>query len=179
MVEIRTRRLLLRPASAADLAPIHAILGDPRATAYWSTLPHDSLEESREWLARMMAIAPDAGEDFVVELDGRVIGKSGLYRFPEIGFIFHPEYWGMGLAGEALRAVLDRAFDVHGLPAVEADVDPRNQASLRLLAGLGFRETGRAEKTWLIGGQYCDSVYLRLDPRRYSLPAVPCPDRPI
>ena len=66
------------------------------------------------------------GEDFIVELDGRLIGKAGLWRFPEIGFILHPDHWGRGFAREALGFVIDRAFDVHGLPKVDADVDPRN-----------------------------------------------------
>ncbi|GAO38765.1 putative acetyltransferase [Sphingomonas changbaiensis NBRC 104936] len=162
MIEIRTERLRLRPATAADLPSIHSILSDPRATAYWSTPPHQYLEQSRAWLRGMIDIPADEGEDFVVEQDGRVIGKAGLYRFPEIGFIFNPEMWGRGFAAEALRAVLDRAFNLHGLAFVEADVDPRNEAALKLLARLGFRESGRKERTWLVGEEWCDSVYLRL-----------------
>ena len=163
MVEIRTERLLLRRATAADLTALHAILGNKRATAFWSTPPHRDLEQTREWLQSMIDIAAHEGEDFIVELDGRVIGKAGLYRFPEIGFILHPDVWGRGFAAEALQPVLDRAFLVHGLAAVEADVDPRNAASLNLLARLGFHETGRKKRTWRVGERWCDSVYLRLD----------------
>jgi RimJ/RimL family protein N-acetyltransferase len=43
-----------------------------------------------------------------------------------------------------------------------ADVDPRNVASLRVLDRLGFKETGRAERTFLLGDEWCDSVYLAL-----------------
>jgi RimJ/RimL family protein N-acetyltransferase len=111
----------------------------------------------------MIAIQPSEGEDLIMELDGRLIGKAGLWRFPEIGFILHPDYWGRGFAGEALALVLQRAFDVHGLPKVEADVDPRNVSSLKLLNRLGFHETGRKERTWFVGGQWCDSIYLALD----------------
>ena len=111
----------------------------------------------------MIAIDPAEGEDFIVEHQGAVIGKAGLYRFPEIGFIFHPAVWGQGFAREALGAVVSRAFAVHRLPAIVADVDPRNAASLAVLIRLGFAETHRAAKTWLIGGQWCDSVYLRLE----------------
>jgi [ribosomal protein S5]-alanine N-acetyltransferase len=149
-----------------DVAAFHAILSHPIAMAYWSTPPHENLDQSREWLQGMMEIPPSEGEDFAVEHQGRVIGKAGLYRFPEIGFIFHPDLWGHGFADEALRPVLRRAFDLHGLGTVEADVDPRNEPSLRLLAGLGFREIGRREKTWLIGNRWCDSVDLRLSPCR-------------
>ena len=131
--------------------------------AYWSSPPHENVEKTRDWLDSMIAIHPSEGEDFMVELDGQLIGKAGLWRFPEIGFILHPDHWGHGYAREALTLVLDRAFGVHGLPKVDADVDPRNLSSLRLLSRLGFRETGRKERTWHVGGQWCDSVYLEID----------------
>jgi [ribosomal protein S5]-alanine N-acetyltransferase len=163
MTEIVTPRLRLRPARADDLEAMHAIMSDARAMRYWSTAPHSAVEQTREWLASMIAIPPDAGEDFIVEHDGALIGKAGLYRFPEIGFIFHPAHWGRGFAREALAAVLDRAFAVHRLSAVTADVDPRNIGSLRLLQALGFREVGRAQRTWQVGEEWCDSVYLSLE----------------
>jgi RimJ/RimL family protein N-acetyltransferase len=162
MVEIRTDRLLLRPATFNDAEAFHSILGDARAMAFWSTPPHDTIADTRSWLASMISIDPSEGEDFAIELHGSVIGKAGLYRFPEIGFILHPDAWGMGYAQEALQAILERAFKVHRLPSVEADVDPRNAASLRLLTRLGFQETRRARRTWNVGGKWCDSIYLQL-----------------
>ena len=162
-MEFRTERLLLRNAREDDLEAMHVVLSHPAAMTYWSSLPHETLDQTRDWLASMIAIQPSEGEDFIVELDGKLIGKAGLWRFPEIGFILHPDHWGQGYAGEALTLVLDRAFNTHGLPKVEADVDPRNLASLKLLTRLGFRETGRKERTWYVGGQWCDSVYLGAD----------------
>ena len=164
MIEIRTGRLRLRPATIADLEAMHAILADRRATAFWSTPPHGDLDQTREWLCSMIDIPAGEGEDFIVEHEGSVIGKAGLYRFPEIGFILRPDSWGRGFAGEALRAVIDRAFSVHRLDRIEADVDPRNARSLALLARLGFVETGRKANSWQIGETWCDSVYLRLLP---------------
>ncbi len=163
MVEIRTERLTLRPARLADLPAIHSILADPRTTTCWYEPPHETLDQTRVWLDSMIAIPPGEGEDFIVELDGVAIGKAGFHRFPTIGFIFAPDHWGRGLAGEALRAVLARAFEVHALPAIDADVDPRNVACLRLLTRLGFREIGRRERSWLVGDIWCDSVDLRLE----------------
>jgi ribosomal-protein-alanine N-acetyltransferase len=168
MIDIQTERLNLRSATMGDLAAFHDILSDSVAMAYWSSAPHATLQQSREWLQSMIGIPPGEGEDFVVEHRGQVIGKAGLYRFPEIGFIFHPDYWGRGFAAEALRHVLQRAFDLHGLDTVEADVDPNNQASLKLLASLGFREIGRREKTWLIGDRWCDSIDLQLECERFQ-----------
>lgn len=163
MDRIVTERLILRRARADDLDALHAILSDPRAMRYWSTPPHETIEQSRDWVADMMASRPEESEDFVVEHDGRVIGKAGFYRLPDIGYILHPDAWGRGLATEALRAVIDRVFERHPIPRITADVDPRNLASIALLERLGFRFTHRAERTWLIAGEYCDSLYYAMD----------------
>ncbi len=162
MDTIRTERLLLRRARPADLEDMHAVLGDPRAMRYWSTPPHAAIDETREWLDAMIAAPADVSDDFVVEFEGGVVGKIGCWSLPEIGFIFHPRVWGRGLAGEALRAVVRWIFARHGVPAITADVDPRNAASLGLLRSVGFNETGRAERTWYVAGEWCDSIYLAL-----------------
>jgi RimJ/RimL family protein N-acetyltransferase len=172
MIELLTPRLRLRPASLDNLEAMHAIMREPRAMRYWSTPPHDGLEQTREWLQSMIDIPVSAGEDFVVEHEGSVVGKAGLYRFPEIGFIFHPDVWGRGFAREALHAVIQRGLAVHGLRVIEADVDPRNTAALRLLTGLGFVEIRRAERTWQVGGEWCDSVYLGLNKASYEAAAT-------
>jgi ribosomal-protein-alanine N-acetyltransferase len=160
--EIRTARLTLRRARIDDLDAIHAVLGDPRAMRFWSTPPHAGLAETRLWLESMIDAPAGASDDYVVEHEGRVIGKAGCHRLPDIGFILHPDYWGQGLAREALEAVIARLFSKYPMDALTADVDPRNAASLGLLKGLGFVETGRAKGTWQVGEESCDSVYLAL-----------------
>ena len=49
-MEIRTPRLILRTARPDDLEAMHAVLSDPRATVWWSTPPHETLDQTREWL---------------------------------------------------------------------------------------------------------------------------------
>jgi RimJ/RimL family protein N-acetyltransferase len=164
MERIVTERLVLRRARIDDLEAMHAVLSNRAAMRYWSSLPHERIEETREWLGNMIASDPGISDDFVVELEGRVIGKAGFYRLPEIGYILHPDHWGRGYATEALRAVIAHAFARHAIPAIKADIDPRNTASIRLLTKLGFVESGRASRTWHIGGEWCDSVYLTLTP---------------
>ena len=45
---------------------------------------------------------------------------------------------------------------------VVADADPRNEACLGVLRKFGFKETGRAEKTFETHLGWCDSVYFEL-----------------
>lgn len=160
---LRTQRLVLRRPRSDDVAAMHAILRDPLAMRYWSTLPHAEVAETEAWVAKTID-AINAGEcdDFFVEQDGLLIGKAGLWNRNEIGFLFSPAVWGKGYAREALHAVIGRAFRDRGHAEIRAEADPRNERCLRLLARLGFRETGRAERTFHIGGEWSDSVYLTL-----------------
>ena len=159
---VRTQRLLLRRFTPADLEPMHAIFSDKEAMRYWSTLPHQALSETQEWLDETMAaVAAQQSDDFAVALDGVVVGKAGLWRGNEIGMIFARQVWGSGVAQEALRAVIRRAQE-SGVDPIVAEVDPRNLRSLRCLEALGFVRTGSAERTFHIDGVWSGSVYLAL-----------------
>lgn len=162
MVErIETERLVLRRAQIEDVAPMHRILSNPQAMRYWSTLPHDSLDTTIAWIQDMLD-APVDSDDFIVTLGGTVIGKMGAWRLPDFGYLLDPAYWGRGYASEALAAFLAHRRRQGG-QFLTADTDPRNTASIRLLQRHGFTETGRAERTWLIGGEWYDSIYWRRD----------------
>jgi [ribosomal protein S5]-alanine N-acetyltransferase len=159
---IRTPRLVLRRARPDDLEPLFAMMSDAETMRYWSTPPHADLATTQAWLDSMIAAPADTGDDFIVEKDGQAIGKLGAWRLPEVGYLIGRPYWGQGYATEAMAAFVAYAFG-HRTDHLTADVDPRNEASLALLARTGFRETGRAANTWCVGGQWCDSVYLRMD----------------
>jgi RimJ/RimL family protein N-acetyltransferase len=145
-----------------DLAAFHEIMSDPRAMRYWSRPEHATIEETQGFVDFLCACPGNGGDDWVIERDGRAIGKAGAWSPPEVGFLLHPDRWGHGYAYEAMAALMPVLFSRHDVPALTADVDPRNAASLRLLERLGFRETGRAARTLLWRDEWCDSIYLAL-----------------
>ena len=161
--EIRTSRLLLRRANWDDLDDIHHVMSSPAAVRYWSRLPHASVDVTRAWFPSALLDADNpAMDEWVIEFEARAIGYMGIWKMPEFGFILNPDVWGRGLATEAAEAIIPYLFGKHELEALAADVDPRNAASLRLLKRLGFAETGFARRTFLLGGEWCDSIFLAL-----------------
>lgn len=131
--------------------------------AYWSHSAHDSLERTQDTLDGMIASHAETGLEFVIEYAGHVIGKAGLWRMAEIGYIIHPDFWRRGFAQEALRAIIQSTWDTYpALPDITAEIDPRNTASKQLLARLGFRLTHSARSTIKIDGEWCDSEYFAL-----------------
>ena len=159
--EIRTARLVMRRFNMDDTPAMHCIMTDPVAMRFWSTLPHESLKQTETWVRSEVEAPPGESDDFVVTLDGRLIGKLGSWRLPEVGFLLDPACWGRGYATEAMTAFIDHRRTL-GSTELTADVDPENRPSLRLLIRCGFKETHREARTWLIGGQWHDSIYLRL-----------------
>jgi RimJ/RimL family protein N-acetyltransferase len=113
-------------------------------------------------MASMVEAPRDLSDDFIVTLDGELIGKFGAWRLPEFGFLIDPAQWGKGYASEAMRGFIAHRRRVGGTE-LTADVDPRNVQSIRLLTRHGFLETGRATGTWQVGDELCDSIYYRLE----------------
>jgi RimJ/RimL family protein N-acetyltransferase len=97
-----------------------------------------------------------------------VIGTATLAQIDlrnaraEIGFALGREHWGRGLAREAVSVLLDHAFGEMGLHRIEADSDPGNQPSIRLLERLGFRREGYLPERWYVGGRWHDTVMFGL-----------------
>lgn len=59
---------------------------------------------------------------------------------------------------EALRALVDYGFGPLDLNRIEADIDPRNEASARSLERLGFVREGLLRQRWIVDGVVSDSA---------------------
>ena len=127
---------------------------------YWSNLPHETEDDTRPTLEKLKKPGPRTY--FVMDHDGTAIGTCGIHEGYEVGFILHPDFWGRGLAAEALRAIVSHVWATTDWPVITADADPRNLASVGLLTHLGFEVSGFAMNTFRVGGQWSDSVYFSL-----------------
>ncbi|KAI8608677.1 acyl-CoA N-acyltransferase [Chytriomyces sp. MP71] len=182
---LHSERVLLRQYLTSDIPFFHACMSNEQVMRFWSSPPHTSLQQTKDWMASVFTPGPKNVNgilDFVVyhKPSNRVAGKVGLYQpvveadgSGEIGYLLHPDFQGQGIMREALQLWLGYAFSETGeggpggVQKLIADVDPRNEASLRLLNWFGFVETHRAERTLLVGSEWVDSVYLELTRERF------------
>ncbi|SIN87655.1 GNAT family N-acetyltransferase [Vannielia litorea] len=160
---LTTARLTLRPAEPGDLPALHAIFSDPQVMRHWSTPPDATLEATAERLEGFMRGERALGPELMILHEGRLIGRIGLWRKWEVGYILAASAWGRGFASEALRALCAEAFARHpDCPAITADIDPRNVASGRVLEKAGFTVTHHEKNTFFINGEWSDSTYFSL-----------------
>jgi [ribosomal protein S5]-alanine N-acetyltransferase len=147
-----TRRLLLRPITAADAA---AVVAGRRAPDWADDFP---AEGDRE-IAGMLHRQPPAGSGdaapwghrLVVErASGLVVGGVGFFGPPidgrvEVGYGIVPSRRGLGYAPEAVRGLLAFAFDHPDVGEVVAGAEPANRASHRVLEKAGLTLRGRSD----------------------------------
>lgn len=89
----------------------------------------------------------------VVNLNNIVRGQLMSAYLGYYGFAPHV---GRGRMRRALSLAIDEAFTTHGLHRLEANVQPANHRSRRLVEGLGFRREGLSPNYLRVGGQWRD-----------------------
>ena len=154
-------RLVLRRATMDDVDAFHGIFTDAQTMAHWSTPTHKSLEQTESWVRSMVEADHAAGDDFVIEKDGELLGKVGPWRLPEFGVLVRRDHWGQGVGFEAMTMLIDYLRG-RGVPHLVADIDPANTGSVRLMEKLGFVRSGYKKDAMLYDGKPVDSVYMRL-----------------
>jgi RimJ/RimL family protein N-acetyltransferase len=169
-------RVRLRALADRDVDALFAIFSDEAMMRYWSTLPMKVRAEAEKYLAGIRAGSADGSLlQWGIERkdDGEVLGTCTLFSFhrasmrAEIGYCLRSPWWGRGYMGEALPALIDHAFGTLGLRRLEADVDPANAASLRILERMGFTREGLLRERWDVGGVIGDTVFLGLLAREW------------
>lgn len=104
----------------------------------------------------------------------RLIGTCTLFeindqcRRAELGYMLGSFAWGRGYMREALRSFLSHAFTEMNLNRIEADTDPRNEASQKLLSSLGFTKEGHFRERWIVDGEVSDSAMFGLLHREWK-----------
>jgi RimJ/RimL family protein N-acetyltransferase len=173
-------RLRLRWLGAQDVEALFAIFSDERMMRYWSSPAMQERREAEELLVRIHRMfAEQSGFQWGVErkADGALLGTCTLFNIHhgnmrgEIGYCLASAYWRQGYMGEALAALIDYAFGVLKFRRLEADVDPKNESSLRILGRMGFQREGLLRERWNVAGEIQDTVFLGLLAREWRAPA--------
>jgi len=126
--------------------------------------PHPYTErDARNWLDAVIGLEPET--NFAIDVAGEAVGGIGYTiqydvarRSAEIGYWLGEDFWGRGIATEALIAVTDHAFANHDLCRVFAHVFDWNGASARVLEKAGYTFEGRMRKSVTKEGQTIDQL---------------------
>jgi len=126
--------------------------------------PHPySLADAERWIREAAALDPET--HFAIAVDGAAAGAIGIHlkkdvrrRSAEIGYWLGQEFWGRGIATEAVRAVTAHVFARFDLVRLYAGVFEENHASMRVLEKAGYTREARLRKGITKDGRTIDLV---------------------
>ena len=165
-IPLQTERLLIRYLTDSDLQAIFDIRSDPEVMRYWSSPPITELAQAQEIITTSQE-GYETGDFLQLGIehksDSALIGTCTLFAFhrpsrrAEMGYALGRPFWGQGYMNEALKRLVQYAFDELDLNRLEADIDPRNLASAKTLERLGFLKEGQLRERWIVNGEVSDS----------------------
>ena len=168
---LHTARLTLRPFAKGDAVPLFNIFSDSEVVRFWSGAAWTDLSQADQMIEEALEGVGNNGilrYGIALKETGCLIGICNLRGFfaqnrrCELGYALGRAWWGHGFAAEALEALLGHAFGALDLNRIEADIDPRNEASARLLERLGFRHEGSMPERWIVHGEKADTAFYGL-----------------
>jgi ribosomal-protein-alanine N-acetyltransferase len=162
---LETKRLLLRKITPADEADVFDYASEPEVSRYMSWEPHQSLEDSRAYLAtvfeRYQQHTPGPW-GIVHKGHARLIGSCGYYDWErnhsraEIGYVLSRSYWGQGYMAEAVRALIAFGFREMALNRIQAICNVPNIGSARVMEKAGMQFEGVLRQSFFEKGEYVD-----------------------
>ena len=161
--ELRTERLTLRKMLVADTADMYEYACRQDVTKYLAWYPHPDRAYTREYLQYLgsrYAIGMFYDWAVIYEPDCKMVGTCGFTSFnctsdsAEVGYVLNPDYWGKGIASEALNCVLRFGFEELKLHRIEAKFIEENQRSLHVMQKVGMTFEGVSREALFVKGSY-------------------------
>jgi len=180
---IETERLRLRPFTRGDVDDVFSYRSLEEVARYLFDPPLSREECALAVQQRTTQTGvEDDGDRVILAVESRdggpVIGEVSLIlrsrdaRQGELGWIFHPQSQGRGLAFEAAQAMLSLAFGVVELHRVFARCDALNEPSWRLMERLGMRREAHFREHGLFKGRWDEEFIYAILAREWAEQAI-------
>ncbi|HEX2985056.1 MAG TPA: GNAT family N-acetyltransferase [Ignavibacteriales bacterium] len=168
---LESERLLFRPFHLNDAKFLYSLRSDEKVMEYMDTRRHATIEDSENLINFILSsYAEMKSVNWMIECkDTRELaGYFGFWRIVpehcrgEIGYALSPKFWSRGIMTETLRRMIEFGFkDLH-LHSIEANVNPKNESSIKLLERAGFQREAYFRENYLYDGKYYDSAIYSL-----------------
>ena len=137
---IVTQRLRIVPLSDEEMERLIAGEPDPELRVAYTEMREAALREPEErlWYTAWQLRLLETGEA-VGDLCFKGVTPEGMV---EIGYGMYPAFQGRGLMTEAVKAMVSWALEQPRVRQIQAETDPGNRASQKVLQKAGFHPTG-------------------------------------
>ena len=168
---LESERLICRSFNQSDAETLFKLRSDRDVLKYMDADAHKSISDSDRMIESILkAFEEGSGINWVIDLKetNTMIGYIGFWRLmkenvrAEIGYALEPQFWGKGYMSEAIKIVLDFGFKQLRLHSVEANINPENERSEKLLEKMGFRMEAHFRENYYFNGRFLEEYKIFL-----------------
>jgi L-phenylalanine/L-methionine N-acetyltransferase len=156
-------RVRVRGGSGDDWEALHLIWSQPSVYRGTMAIPYQSAEYDR----RRVQQPPERFWPLAAEIDGQVVGNSGVFRdelnrshVGHVGMMVHEAYQGMGVGTALMEAAIDLTDNWLGLSRLQLEVYTDNDRAIQLYQKYGFAEEGVWRSYAFRAGRYIDALVM-------------------
>ena len=145
---LETERLIIRDLKKTDAKAMYDYAKKPHIGPMAGWEPHTSLLQTRKILAWMMK--PNDVYAITLKTNDQLIGTIGLHerdhtyeyqKVLEMGYVLDDNHWGKGYMPEAVKAIIDYAFEHMLLDGINVGHKTSNHQSEKVILKSGFKHT--------------------------------------
>lgn len=171
---LSTNRLNLRKMNLKDDKEIFSLHSNPTVNKFLSRSPDKTVDDSKGFISRINeGIETDKWIMWGITQhnDNHIIGTICFWNLDlenyrsEIGFELHPDFHGKGIMQEALTKIIEYGFREMNLHSVEAQVNPDNLSSIKLLSRNNFVREAYFKEKYFFRGKFVDAAIYSLLPK--------------
>jgi [ribosomal protein S5]-alanine N-acetyltransferase len=164
--ELESERLIFRKFEKADKHALFSIRSDQSVMNFMDSPKHVSIQDSISMIEDInISFYEKTGINWAIikKSSNEFIGYFGFWRLikqhcrAEIGYTLKPEFSGKGFMKEAFDKLIDFGFNNLQVHSIEANVNPKNIKSIRLLEKKGFRKEAHFRENYFFEGNFLDS----------------------
>jgi len=169
--EFESERLLFRKILLSDAKDLFLIRTSDDVMKFMDVTRFESIGDAEKWVHSVSeSYDKEAGImwGLVEKLSNSFVGYFGFWRMipehcrAEIGYALKPEFWGKGYMYETINRMVRFGFDEMNLHSIEANVNPANKKSKRVLEKIGFKKEAYFRENYLFNNKFLDSIIYSL-----------------
>lgn len=174
---LESERLHFRRLTDTDAPEIFALRSNPETMKF---IPRPLTADIEDALAHIKLINDKIDENLDINWavtekgSDKCIGLIGFYRTQpehfrtELGYMIAPEHNSKGYVTEAVKTLLDYAFNTLNFHSIEAVIDSRHTASERVLQKNGFEKEAHFKENFFYNNEFTDTVIYGLLKRNFN-----------
>ncbi|MBA2613399.1 MAG: GNAT family N-acetyltransferase [Bacteroidetes bacterium] len=163
---LETERLVLREINKKDANALFLLRSNKQAMQYIDKPLAVSIDEMKPFIKMINKKTKDnetISWAITLKQKDELLGTISFHRIEpenhraEIGYMIMPEHWQKGILSEALPKVINYGFTKMKLHSIEANINPNNAVSRKLLEKFKFNKEAYFKENYFYNGKFVDT----------------------